>query len=84
MDSGVHIGDSRFQIMDLGFKSLNSKANDSGFHKKIPEFQIPQAKVSRILKSIVVFSIEVQRELDALSLFMRRSCLHVNKKERVP
>ena len=50
--------------MDLGFKSLNSKANDSGFHKKVPEFQIPQAKVSRILKSIVVFSIEVQRELD--------------------
>ena len=65
--------------MDLGFKSSNSKANDSGFHKKIPEFQIPQVKVSRILKSIVVFSIEVQRELDALSLFMRRSCLHVNK-----
>ena len=38
--------------MDLGFQLLNSKAKDFRFHeKKIPEFQIPQAKVSRILKS---------------------------------
>ena len=45
LDSGVHTGDSGFQVMDVGFKSLNSKAKDSGFHKKIPEFQIPDSEI---------------------------------------
>ena len=51
MDSGVHTADSGFQVMDLGFQLLNSKAKDFRFHKKIPEFHIPHAEVSRILKS---------------------------------
>ena len=43
--------DSGFQAGDSGFQSLTSKAQEYGFHeKKIPEFQIWQAKVFRILK----------------------------------
>ena len=45
LDSGVHAGDSGFQVMDLGFQSLNSKAQDSGFQeKKFPNSRFHKQK----------------------------------------
>ena len=66
LDSGVHTADSAFQVMDLGFQSLNSKAQDSGFHEKnsrIPDStskSFPDSEIRiTIGQSVALFSLYV-------------------------
>ena len=59
LDSGFHVKDSRFQVLDSGFNS--SRKWYSGFQspdfpdyksRKLPGFRSPQAKIFLIPKSI--------------------------------
>ena len=68
LESKLHLWlDSRFLVMGLsGFRIpiigvipgvlgwiMDSNARDSGFHKEFPGFRVPQAKISKIQKSVL-------------------------------